>query len=117
MYVYSIDIDLHCKLSHVPISLSNRMAIKKEIIMVATRHGVTPPPSVERQLAVLDLTSVLLSETKYVVYTYTMKGEVAAVEGKSQKMDYSTGDHLDSTHVPICWLTTCFLCAPQQSPL
>lgn len=61
------------------------MAIKKEIIMVATRHGVTPPPSVERQLAVLELTSVLLSETKYVVYTYTMKGEVPAIEGGKKK--------------------------------
>ena len=60
---------LHCKLSKVPISLCNRMVIEKEIVMVATRHDVTPPPSVERQLVVLELTSVLLSETKYVVYT------------------------------------------------
>jgi hypothetical protein len=73
MYIIFIDIYLHCKLSHVPISLSNRMAVEKEIIMVAIRHGVTPPPSVERQPAVLELTSVLLSETKYVVFTYTMK--------------------------------------------
>lgn len=59
---------LHCKLSKVPISLCNRMVIEKEIDMVATGHHVTPPPSVERQLAVLELTSVLSSETKYVVY-------------------------------------------------